>query len=403
MPVYPVIASRGSSAVGGDNSTDTYYVAHGFLGSGTSTITTEAIAELTARLAITWQNLSLNVASVGGSASVTFSARKNGSTETALQVTFTSAGVIEDLVGSVSLVDGDDYNYFADETNGMHGDNYRLDTVYSEFDTGGTNQSPIAVSNPGLAIAGAAPESIAGQFIVTQAEARSQYTARQPYTWANLRAYLTAFSSGGTQEILARVNGVDDTTLRVTPSATGVVEDLTGSISVVAGDEINWQADEGAGAFELGSISSTLGDTASPLIHKGSWSNAGTEYAPIAGGSTTGLATEQDAECTFHTTPTLQNAFAYVSSAATTGTITLRKNRSSETALQLSLTATGIVEDLVGSVSVVADDEINWIGVVSSGTGVTQLVAVEAETGAAAPAASLIYDPHRPRRVMLTR
>ena len=123
------------------------------------------------------------------------------------------------------------------------------------------------------------------------------------------------------------------------------------------------------------------------------------EFAALEGSNDAG-GTEQNAECTFHTTPTMQAVFASVSSAATAGNLTFRRNGADESALQVSVTATGLVEDLVGSVTMADGDEGNWGLVITTGTVNIRMTGIEADdTPAAAP--SLVFKNRAAERALL--
>lgn len=170
---------------------------------------------------------------------------------------------------------------------------------------------------------------------VTLSEVNVQVRIRDSLTWSRLRAYVISntFAAGNNTTITARVNGVDNTTLQLTidGGVTGEVEDLTGSISVVSGDLINWKitTPNVAGAIGFAFIECLL-DGSVGLLMTSSASRitaaASTTYyaAPDGAQINTSWTTEAWAQMAFRESVTVDRLRGVVATIGTGGSVNMR-------------------------------------------------------------------------------
>ncbi len=339
---------------------------------------TEADCQIAVRASVTWQYARAFFVTITG-ATANINARVDGVDDTALTLSTSSTGAVEDTTGSVSLVDTDLINWEFGGGDG-HGDQLQITSINTELDiTNASDGIPLAsgsVSPDAIGSGVTEFTALAGALTSWKSsEGNAEYTFRTAQDIANLRVHLTAHANGNST-VIARVNNADDTDLQVTLSGTGTTEDLTGVAEYAVADEGNWELAVGGtmNSDVATSISCTL-ETAQvrPFMSGQSGSPSANDFLPLDGDVGATPATEADAEIEFNTAATLQNALANIDGGGA-GNLTLRVNRADDTSLQIDTAVGGIVEDLTGSVAIVADDEVNWQ---SSGTPGFTLIAVE--------------------------
>src|SRR3982750_2550433 len=226
----------------------------------------------------------------------------------------------------------------------------------------------------GLAVQGAADETSAQIKI---------YTAG---TIDKLFVSILNNSVTATSTVKVRKNAVDTTlTLNVTSSQTGIIEDTTHSDTVAANDLLNYIWNPGTtgvmtpNGFSVSYVNTTVGSMDTRLGYTSAngastFTGASTNYyVPINGQftSTSGNNTvEAVSQVSMENAGTFSNLNTRVktNSRTTTTTVTFRKN-AANAALTVNYTSTqtGLKEDLVNTVTVVANDKVNWN--ILNGTG----------------------------------
>lgn len=199
-------------------------------------------------------------------------------------------------------------------------------------------------------------------------EERSLTVMREDCTVSNLQAYIS--TNGRAQATTYRVrknsangNGI----ITVTGSTTGFFEDTTNSDSLVSGDKLGYQSVLGTG---FGNVAASIiglkyiGSVANRVVlvsnYSASLTSGSTNYTAVTGSGKT--STESNSQSVVVLEGTLSSGSIYVHSNASTTTVTavLRKNTSdTDISISISSGTTGAFTS-ADSVSVAADDLINW-------------------------------------------
>jgi hypothetical protein len=199
-----------------------------------------------------------------------------------------------------------------------------------------------------------------------------------PGVLSKLYINVIANTTSAQSTVTVRKNAAD-TTLSVTIPAgtTGVFENTTATVSVVASDKTNYKSvSGGTGTFQF-SVLSCIFDATNNCVTKlvaypfGLTSTAATLYLPVVCTLSGTTAAEANTEHTLKVAGTAKNAYILVPTNArtTTTTFTLRKNRT-DTALVFTYAAgeTGAKTDTTNQISYSVDDEIDWKIVTGTGT-----------------------------------
>ena len=210
-------------------------------------------------------------------------------------------------------------------------------------------------------------------------EAASQITVRKAGTLYNLEAYVSANARTTPTTYTIRKNLADTiVTLSVGSTATGIFEDLTNSVSVAVGDEINYKLVTGTGAqnlnlsrigvlFESTDRITILSSGATP----GMGVNANvTTYVAVAGRATANT-TESIPQISTGNWYQVTNLGVNVSANTVTlvSTVRFRINANNgNLAASITLSTTGIFEDVSSTDNVIGTDQINY-QIVTGATG----------------------------------
>ena len=149
----------------------------------------------------------------------------------------TGAGTWEDTSGTDTIAVGDEINYHGVTTGGT-AMALRLAQVQTTSDAIQHVAGSVSPSSTGLQhcpLDGAA----LGQ------EALAQVTMRNTNVLKNLYAYLSAYSLNATPTFSVRINGATSA-IQVSPTGTGVWEDTSNTVTLVATDEANYLFDSSA-------------------------------------------------------------------------------------------------------------------------------------------------------------
>ena len=210
-----------------------YYV----LGSRRDGITTEAEAQITLRYAATFDRLWAYISSnsvTGGTPTITL--RENAA-DTALVLSITATGEFEDVANTNAVVSGD-------EVNTAHA---RVGSAGSFVAQGGTvrhDQARIHVANnqgDWTVTASALYAALGQQHVIADtSETDKKLQARSTETAANAFCYVTA-NTGTLGRVMAlRVNAATSAlSASITALTTGVFEDTSNTVALVATDDIN--------------------------------------------------------------------------------------------------------------------------------------------------------------------
>jgi hypothetical protein len=222
-----------------------------------------------------------------------------------------------------------------------------------------------------------------GHTFWTAQENRRQIPTRSTGTYSKLLVRITANSSSGNITVRSRKNGANgNLNLTISAGFTGVIEDIVNSDAVAAGDLycLQYVATGTTGTLTFSVISLVFDATTncvSKLVAEGYTiaTASVTHYLPASGdrsGTTTSEAATQNQ---VKRAGLAKNLYLFIiSNARTTDTVfTLRKN-AVDTGIKVTVGpgVVGPIEDTTHTVSVAANDKLNWA--LTSGTGIESLV-----------------------------
>jgi len=183
-----------------------------------------------------------------------------------------------------------------------------------------------------------------------------------------IRAYVYINTSTGTATYKVALNGtVTAQAITTTDSTTGLFEDTGAAVSYSAGDTIEWEIVETAGAtnhyaYGVTCISTNSKQDCLGLMFGLRNASATVHYLPIAGQEIDNLTTEERVKHAMQYDGTASNLRLHAPTNTYTadGTFTLRKN-GVDTAVTLAITAgsTSLLEDTTHSVTFVAGDDLS--------------------------------------------
>ncbi len=331
---------------------------------------TEAEIQIKAYTAYTWSDLAAFIGVADADAVVEL--RDDGVDSTNLVVAGSATGYAEDTTGSDTPATDSLMSVNHNDSAAMHGASFQVGHVLCTYEHAST-ESPLSANAAGsnqTTVAASTTRYFGIDAAVSRAtESQAQSTVRRSQSYSNLRVYITAAPASG-NEIAMRINGSTSTNVTVSPTATGAIEDVTGSEAYGDDDEINGIMTAGAGSALTFSAGQWQADTAEKLYAGAvpSFDTSSTAYINVVGG--TFAASEEDLfTCrigsttagSLRTNVTVYNSGTDVFSWRTSGT--------DSTNLTVDITATGVVEDTTGS-EAVADTDESHFRLTASGTRV---------------------------------
>lgn len=348
---------------------------------------TEANIQVQAEAAYTWSHIACRITVNTLENANSFFARLNGADVTALEVSFgaTSTGWFEDTTGSQAVAIGDLINYSFPTLAGMHAQQIQVANLSSRLDQASSAQRrPIVVAT--------APESawvqnqgsvefgsIVGWLTVgTATESAVQYILRQFVTFSNMRIFVSANTITSSSTFALREDGVSSTNLTISigASTTGSFED-NDSEEVSPGTAVNYRKQAGSGG-------GTLEVTIAHMLAGGSVQgrNLGATDLSAFGIGPSGIvfyqledeldgSGETESQQEVPVAVDAENLFVRIATnslTTATGTVGLRVNGStSALTVSIGAGATGAFENTVDTVSLVVDDNVNFVSSASAG------------------------------------
>lgn len=219
------------------------------------------------------------------------------------------------------------------------------------------------------------------QRVVNSTESTRKIRVRHATTLRNAQIFVQTNTVTATSTWTLRQNGADTSiVLSVGSGATGFVEDTSNTVSVAAGDDINWKIVTGATGTSI--TSNTLGvqsdpvsttKTTSLLVH-GYDIAFGTASTTQYGHPTRGswVTTEAEAQMKIRTAGVMKNFAVFVGGNARTTNSTY-KSRVNGADGVFSVTygsgATGLQEDTSSTGTIASGDLFNWSLTTGTGTG----------------------------------
>lgn len=226
-------------------------------------------------------------------------------------------------------------------------------------------------------------------------EANAQITQRVDGTHANLYVRITYNDVTSSSTATFRKNGSNgNLTVTIGASTTGVFEDTSSADNVTDGDEINYSVVVGSAAGGTLIVPSVMAVTLAAAINTTiryacvgiPVFSSSVRYFPIGGSViSAGSTTEARSRFDVNSSSTYRNLFVYVSvntGTPATDTVMFRLN-GADTLLKLTIpaTTTGIFENTSNTVSVVANDDVNYKYTPNTGTETLEIISVESTSG----------------------
>lgn len=288
-------------------------------------------------------------------------------------ITINATGEHKDTTNTDSLVSGNLINALFDHSAGGHGDEYTVVAFQATLDAGSDIPPIMGASAWAAAADFAALKTLDDRDI----EADVEYTMRASRTLRNMRVYCFEYNTSDVTITMRknRANG----SLTVIVTGTGEFLDTVNTDSYVAGDEANYGSIGIVTVVQI-SVRSVEANTSSNVQAGSALSvGAGTEFFSTSVTGTT--ATEVNTQIEAEDAATIQNLFVNCFTYAETRTIRTRKNAGNGN-LSVSVTGTGLFEDLSNTDTLAAGDDLALQQDAGSSGNNGYLVAVEWETAA---------------------
>ena len=229
--------------------------------------TTEANRQRTFRAAATLSNFRVYVSSFT-SGSPVLKTRINGA-DGGQSVSPTATGSFEDTVNTDTIVAGDEVNTGV-TTIGT------ASTALIQLKSASTALQHMSTVANGIAIDLILYTGLSGDLVAdVTVEANTQMTMRTTNVLKNLFVYVSAYTLDAAPTVGLRINGA--TSFSVAPSATGITEDTSSSVTLLVTDEANYIMDTNAASsgsitLQIISIEETQpgGGTITPITPSGS-------------------------------------------------------------------------------------------------------------------------------------
>lgn len=253
-PASGCTAITSATEIGGVSTANgTFYFPLG--GRANATGSTEASVQYKSYASATIKNLGIIVTTNGRGTNSTVGVRQNGaSVSPAITVAAGTTGLMENTSDTLSVVSDDLLTFHV--TLGTGGGTLANNFIKVEWETSGTLTQPVIVSHTGIAFSPAAGATnyipLGGYIVGNTTESNVATDVLVASTLSHLQCYLASNGVTSASTLRTRVNAADGgQTVTITASTTGFFEDTTGSDSVVATDEVNYQLICGAGGTTL--------------------------------------------------------------------------------------------------------------------------------------------------------
>lgn len=353
---------------------------------GSSSSATEANAQILVRDTYTGSNLWVNVSANANDGTTTIRTRKNA-INGAQSVSYAAAetGRKEDTVNTDAMATAENWNYSVTPAGATGSCTLTVLSILLQHSGTGTFILANATGAHSLAENLVRYRSLTGALINVSTEAWTQYTLRTDGTLRNLRVYVSSNSIAASTVVRTRKNAADGAQVAtITASGTGSFEDTTNSDTVTGSAADAWNYVVDTTSAKMGTMVSTTYQIEYSCIGRPQmWSNsivlAADRSLAFEGGETNNV------QLTSRIALTIGKMFTYVSvNTATVADVYFRQNGvNAGPTVSYGSGVTGIKEDTVNTVSIVADDLINYFVDLTSGTSITfRTIGVEAQQGA---------------------
>ncbi len=346
----------------------------GFLGvSGEAQSATEADVQLKIYHQYLCKKLNMEFSTLTAGAPYTGDWRDDGISQSNLSVSPTGTGFIEDETGADLPAANSLVNFIVDGSVGMHGDDAAVRLAQVSYE----NASLLAPVFAGVDVFSFSETRYSlpsATFVTTEAE--RQHKIKRSTVYKNLRVRTTTLS--GTWEVALTNNGVTSTNVELEFTATGVLEDITGSESFSDGDLFGIEWVETVGGNISSSVFQVEANTfedwkVAPLDNVVTRSYSAFTY--VDADTNTALIDNMNMRIGTVLAGNLQTYITIAGSGSRD--ITLREGGSDSSNVTIDVTGTGFFEDIAGVETIIDDDGVGF-SYASSGAATTHAwIAVE--------------------------
>ena len=350
--------------------------------------TVEANTEILVRDTYTGKNLWTYVSANANNGTTTIRTRKNGANG-AQSVSYAASetGSKEDTVNTDAMATGELWNYSVNTAGATGNCTFTVISILLQHSGTGT-----------FILAGGRSTSQAenvlnyftpsGSGSNSETEATRQYTLRTDGTLRNFRIYVSSNSIGADTVARTRKNaGNGAQSVTITASTTGSFEDTTNSDTVTGANADEWNYVVNSTSAKMGTLATRIKQVEYACIgrpHIGLSADfplSSDSYIGLEGGASISTV-EANRQVKARVALTVAKMFTYVSANTTTVCDVYFRQNGVNTSLTVNYGSgvTGIKEDTVNSVSIVATDLINYFVDLTSGTSITfQIIGSEAQ------------------------
>jgi hypothetical protein len=301
--------------------------------------------------------------------------RKGGANGTQA-ISITGTGTFEDTTHTEAVASGDLWNTQL-TVGGSHNNTATLTLVSLLVDDGGTLTPVFQATGGGGHSATTYLPLSGGRAGVNQvSEIANQKSVRVATTLSLLRTAVQANANTLSSTIRTRVNGTNGgQSVSYSSTLTGIQEDVTGSDTITAGDNVCYQAVPGSSAnLAIDTVQAKAAAAGSLLMASYGQTASTTGYLTISGRQPSFATTESDVQMKARTVKTFDAFFTATATNTRSDatTVDLRVNAASPgggPAVSIGANTSGIVEGLTGTVTTTATDLLNFRVLIGGGTG----------------------------------
>lgn len=351
---------------------------------------TEADTQIKAYTAYTFSDMRVECQIGGSVATMRFNA--DGTAISALDVSLSGSAWFE-TIASGSVAADSLINYELDSSAQMHGDFAWITQTLVTYEHASTDSPLLGGCSSGSESADTyADFGTQSGFTTTEVERERRF--QRPQALNNLRVNCTVASTL-TSTFALRKDGVTSSTVTMSVSGTGIVEDAAGSESYASGEDgaFIWDFSAGSGTLWVWQVQMDTPETFLSSAFSATLSTR--KYLPFSGANAP-LTADDDYNWRGGAS-TAGSLSTYISDAGSgTRDVTFRFGSTNSTALTISVTTTGYSEDIIGSESVAEEDSVQ-ITAASTGSSIDiEMASIEL------PWSDPSGEPPAVRRVMIT-
>lgn len=367
-----------------------------------SDITTEANAHCKFYLAYTVSALRARCSVFAdGPGNVAF--RDDGASSSNLAISITASGWAEDVTGSDTPAADSLCNLIV--STASHGDSLTVNHMLLTYEHASTLTPMVGVGSNGQLIDATRYFTIGtADYLGTDIEAVSKYRTMRATTFNNLRVYCVSVSTP-TVTVAIGNDGVSSSAVTASPSASGAIEDVTGTEVVASGHDANIRVVRSAGSITTSTIQATHDAESGIWGIQHFWAATTRTYASF--GRDDPSTTPDDSFTARVGSISIAKLQCYLNAGgAGTRDVKVRVGSSDSSNLVIDLTGvSGYLEDVTGSEAVTDTQHVGRSWASSGDAFSPSRVALELPSVVAAIPVSPPFESHQPRMIqqMLAR